>query len=101
MAMELNADQNDMVDILASFMLDDGDIAVERLVSPEQGSQNPFYVSDQPMDTGVSNWLSAVTFDGRSDLDQKLDLIANHAETLDFPVEDIHVSDVDLSSLQG
>jgi hypothetical protein len=101
MTTELNVDQNDMAEALASFMLDDGDIAVERLVSPEQGSHNPFYVSDQPMETVASNWLSAVTFDVSADLDQKFDLIGHQADTLHFAVEDIHVSDVDLSSLQG
>jgi hypothetical protein len=98
---ETTVDQAEFADVLASFMLDDGDIAIERFVSSGEGSGNPFYVSDQPVDSVASNWLASATFDASADQDQSFDLLDHHADALDFTPENSHVVDIDFASPQG
>jgi hypothetical protein len=101
MTTDMIVDQSEFAELLASFMLDDGDLAIERFVSPGEGSGNPFYVSDQPADSGASNWLASATFDASADQDESFDLLDLHADPLDFAPESSHVVDVDFASPQG
>jgi hypothetical protein len=98
MTIEVINEQNDMAEAIASFMMDDGDIAVERFGSP-QALSNPFFVGDQPMDTAASNWVAAVTFDATEFHDQTFEVIEHDTDAVHFAVEDIQTTDLDLSGL--
>jgi hypothetical protein len=98
MTIEVINEQNDITEAIASFMVDDGDIAVERFVSP-QGSSNPFFVGEQSMDTAASKWMASVTFDASEFHDQTFEIIAHDTDAMHFAVEDIQATDLDLSGL--
>jgi hypothetical protein len=93
-------EQYDIAEALAFAMNDDGDIAVERFLSPTQTLSNPFFVNDQPMDTAASSWMAAVTFDASQFHDQNFELTEHHDEANHFATEDITLTDVDLSGMQ-
>jgi hypothetical protein len=99
MTTEMSIDQIDMGEAIASFVMDDGDIAVERLVSPGQASANPFFVTDQVMENGTSQWMEAISLGSMPFHDQTFELLDHHTDVTHFALEDIQVSDLDLSVL--
>jgi uncharacterized hydantoinase/oxoprolinase family protein len=99
MTIEVINEPNDIAEAVASFMMDDGDIAVERFVN-SQAATNPFFVGEQPMDTAASNWMAAVTFDASAFHDQTFEVIEHDTDAMHFAVEDIQATDLDLSGLQ-
>ncbi len=102
MALELtNIDDGDfdLAQELANFRLDDSDIALERMVAKSKAS-NPFFVGEDPIDTVTSSWQQPVHAEADATPDHQVFDITTHPEFADFGVEDIHVSDVDLSGLQ-